>query len=332
MDKIRYRTSFEVDLSRYTHTQSPRKLPENSQPKKYTVAVMDSRTTLTNIVEQMQQINTMVQEVAVRLHEQETAPRQFTMASPAPPEPPVQLPDKFSGDRKRFCAFREGCKLFFRLRPRSSGDEVQKVGIVMSLLQGSPQEWAFSLPPSSPELQTVDGFFQALGLLYEDPDSAANAERHLTGLRQGRRPVEEYCSEFRQWSGPSTWNDSALRFQFRVGLNDRLKDLLVAYPTPSSLEDSMTLAIRVDRRLRDRLKERGTSDAFRPSPIRVTNPSPSPPAIPPSEEPMQVDSTDAKTRRAYRVLNNLCFYCGKAGHRVRQCPSLPGPPPENFYA
>lgn len=285
---------------------------------------------MTNIVDQMQQLNTMVQELAVRV--QETTQRQFTMIHPAPLEPPIQLPDKFTGDRKGFCAFREGCRLFFRLRPRSSGDEVQRVGIVMSLLQGPPQEWAFSLPPSSPELQTVDQFFLALGLLYDDPDSAANAERQLTGLRQGRRPVEEYCSEFRQWSGPSTWNDSALRFQFRAGLSDRLKDLLVAYPTPNSLEESMTLAIRVDRRLRDRQRERGTLDHSRVSPPLVTNPISSPPATPTPEEPMQVDSTDAKARRRHRLLNNLCLYCGKAGHRVRQCPSRPGPPPENFYA
>ncbi|XP_069819752.1 zinc finger protein 850-like [Dendropsophus ebraccatus] len=60
--------------------------------------------------------------------------------------------------------------------------------------------------------------------------------QQLTRLRQGERPVEDY-SVFRQWSGPSTWNDSALRFQFRAGLSDRLKDMLVAYLTPDTLEE-----------------------------------------------------------------------------------------------
>ena len=61
-------------------------------------------------------------------------------------------------------------------------------------------------------------FFQAMDLIYEDTQLAATAEAALSTLQQGRRAVEDYVAEFRQWSSDTNWNDAALRHQFRMGL------------------------------------------------------------------------------------------------------------------
>ncbi|KAM5151887.1 26S proteasome non-ATPase regulatory subunit 14 [Mantella aurantiaca] len=81
------------------------------------------------------------------------------------------------------------------LRPRSSGTEAQRVRIVITLLQGDPQSWAFNLESAYLALLSVDAFFKALGLLYvsqnfkprnmEVDGSSSLMQRHLSsGMRQ----------------------------------------------------------------------------------------------------------------------------------------------------
>ncbi|KAM5125353.1 aspartate dehydrogenase domain-containing protein [Mantella aurantiaca] len=79
---------------------------------------------------------------------------------------------------------------------------------------------------------------------------------HLMNLRQGRRPVEEYAAEFYAWAADVGWNDAALRYQFRLGLSEVLKDELARDPPASSLRDLIMAATQLDRRLRKRRAER----------------------------------------------------------------------------
>ncbi|CAJ0961395.1 unnamed protein product [Ranitomeya imitator] len=102
------------------------------------------------------------------------------------------------------------------------------------------------------------------GQVYNDPDRVSLAESTIRHLTQGDRPVEKYCSEFRRWATDTKWNDPALRSQFYQGLSDKIKDAFALQETATTLEAAMSLAIRVDRRLRQRLSEsplfKGNSD------------------------------------------------------------------------
>ncbi|XP_073491140.1 uncharacterized protein [Aquarana catesbeiana] len=62
--------------------------------------------------------------------------------------------------------------------------------------------------------------------LYDDPQRTATAETLLHNLSQGRRPVEDYIVEFRKNSADTGWNEPALKYQFRQGLSEALKDEL----------------------------------------------------------------------------------------------------------
>lgn len=261
-----------------------------------------------------------VQEMATELTKVQSP--SITIATKTPSEPKIPLPDRFSGDRKGFCNFKNSCKLYFKLRPSSSGPETQRVQIIISLLQGDPQAWAFNLEPNHPALLTVDAFFEALGLLYDDPDRAATAESTLRNLKQGTTTAEMYCSEFRRWAPESGWNDAALRSQFRMGLSDAIKDALVNFSYPASLEEAMSLAIRIDRRQRERRREQTTAVANYIPPLP---PDYSTSSAKSEEEPMQLGSTRLSAQEHMRRRNmGLCLYCGLKGHMLRSCPTRPG--------
>ncbi|KAG9462955.1 hypothetical protein GDO78_022756 [Eleutherodactylus coqui] len=231
------------------------------------------------------------------------------------PEPKCPFPEVFSGERNKFFVFQQACRLFFRMRPRSSGSEAQRVGLIMSLLRGSAQTWAFSIPEGSSCLQSVDLFFQELGGIFDEPDRAGLAVSRLLALHQGSLCVEDYCSNFRRYAGDTAWNDSALKDVFLQGLSDAVKDLLISHPVPGSLREAMELAVKADRRLRSRKQDR---QARRVREVICPVPSSSVPVAVP--EPMEVDPLDPKERRRIRLVHHPCFYCGKAGHRVITCP------------
>ncbi|CAJ0938888.1 unnamed protein product, partial [Ranitomeya imitator] len=208
----------------------------------------------------------------------------------------------------KFLNFKNNCKLFFALKPRSSGDPIQQVKIIISLLRGDPQDWAFSLESGDPALLNVDAFFQALGLLYDEPNSVDHAEKTLLALCQGQEAAELYCQKFRKWSVLTKWNEDALAAIFRNGLSEALKDVMVGFPTPTGLSESMSLAIQIDRRLRQHKAVHHMAVSSEQSP-----------------ESMQCDRILTKTgQQEFRHQNRLCFYCGDSAHVISDCPKRTG--------
>ncbi|XP_041430600.1 uncharacterized protein LOC121397614 [Xenopus laevis] len=245
------------------------------------------------------------------------------------PEPKIHLPERFSGDRKTFRLFKNNCKLLFTLKSRTYPTEQARVGTVISLLSGDPQAWAFRLMDlQSPELATVESFFKAMAILYDDPHRTLAAEASLRSLSQGRGPAEDYTVQFRKFAADVDWNQSALKHQYRLGLSEGLKDELARTGIPETLDDLILLTIQLDRRLRERRAERSGQG----SPMWVL-PHASPPIRLPAvsssvadPEPMQIGairSALTPEERLRRRRLNLCLYCGLAGHLLRDCPTRP---------
>ncbi|CAJ0941203.1 unnamed protein product [Ranitomeya imitator] len=144
----------------------------------------------------------------------------------------------------------------------------------------------------------------ALGLLYDEPNSVDQTEKTLLALSQGQEAAELYCQKFRKWSVLTKWNDDALAAIFRKGLSESVKDVMVGFPTPFSLSNSMSLAIQIDRRLRERRTVRAVALSSEQIP-----------------EPMQCDRILSRTeRQGFRRQNRLCYYCGDASHVISVCP------------
>ncbi|CAJ0949021.1 unnamed protein product [Ranitomeya imitator] len=79
---------------------------------------------------------------------------------------------------------------------------------------------------------------------------------------------------------------------------------MVGFPMPAGLNESMSLAIQIGRRLRER----------KPVHHLAVLPELKP-------EPMQCDRTLTRVeRQEHRRLNGLCFYCGDSTHAISDCP------------
>ncbi|CAJ0957352.1 unnamed protein product, partial [Ranitomeya imitator] len=144
----------------------------------------------------------------------------------------------------------------------------------------------------------------ALGLLYDEPNSVDQAEKNLLALCQGQDDVEVYCQKCRKWSVLTPWNESALAALFRKGLSEALKDVMVGFPMPAGLNESMSLAIQIGRRLRERKSVHHLAVLSESKP-----------------EPMRCDRAMTKVeRQEHRRLNRLCFYCGDSTHAISNCP------------
>ncbi|CAJ0932319.1 unnamed protein product, partial [Ranitomeya imitator] len=120
---------------------------------------------------------------------------------------------------------------------------------------------------------------------------------------KGQDEAEIYCQKFRKWSVLTQWNECALAAKFRDGLSEAIKDVMVGFPAPAGLNESMTMAVQIDRRLRERKPVHHLAVSSEPSP-----------------EIMQCDRIQSRSeRQKYRRKKGLCFYCGDSAHVISAC-------------
>lgn len=74
------------------------------------------------------------------------------------------------------------------------------------------------------------------------------------GLRQGKRRFD-YAIEFCILAADSSWNSSSVCDAFFHGLADSIKDQLISMEIPTDLDSCMALAIKIDNRLQERVRE-----------------------------------------------------------------------------
>ena len=125
-----------------------------------------------------------------------------------------------------------------------------------------------------------------------------------------------------------SWGNSALASHFYVGLKNSIKDEIARVGRPTHLEGMISLALQLDLRWYERNQEKrdeengpgaSRSSCFSKSP-RPTRRMTTPPSD--HEDKMDIDATieGKESIRAHRRKNDLCFECGKPGHKRPTCP------------
>lgn len=262
-------------------------------------------------------------------------------SSPEPPapsqipssvrEPFVPVPEPYSGDLGSCSQFLLKCSLVFELQPSSYPSDKAKIAFIVNLLRGRAAKWATALwSSSSSVLSSFEVFSSELKKVFDHPVRGREATRRLLTLTQGSQSVANYSIEFRILARECGWDESALMGIYQKGLSESLKDELAVRDEPASLEELISLSIRLDNRLRERARERvGKPQRLVPlvdtpptSPVAAATASGLPPSSPgETEEPMQLGRAHLDPQeRQRRMAKRLCIYCGEAGHFIASCP------------
>ena len=251
-------------------------------------------------------------------------------STPLAPEPKVGHPERFDGDPTKLGAFLTTCRIQFALQPRTFASDTVKVGYVVNQLTGRALQWgAAEFDRQSPACASFEALAAEMQKVFDAGSPSEHASSALLNARQGNRSVADFSIHFRTLAGRSLWNEAALVDTFLRALSDYVKDCLVAHDRPSTLDEAIALAVRIDRRVQDRRREKGRPPAPA-SQTRVGASSVAPPASssPPRSvlaEPMEVGRARLSTEeRRRRLTANLCLYCGGAGHRAATCPLKDG--------
>ena len=291
-------------------------------------------------IEKAQQHNELSQRV-VQLESALVALRQQAGTSQTfAKEPKICLPGKFDGTRSQFRGFLNQVRLVIHLHPSRYPTDASQVGLIGTLLSGTALAWfAPLLEKKSPLLNNFDEFIKEFQANFGDTDSVRTAINKLRRLRQGDRPASAYAADFRLLASDIPWDEEALMDQFRYGLRNDVKDLLLTFhEDPKSLTEAISRAVRCDNRLFERRSERQQTYTSRPrteqtyaSIVASTPqlPSQTPHTIPVSgPTPMEIDVARrrgplSEAEKQRRRANRLCLYCGGPGHIAITCPHRP---------
>ncbi|KAI4889192.1 hypothetical protein NFI96_012963 [Prochilodus magdalenae] len=247
---------------------------------------------------------------------------------------PVGKPEKkFDGAPNLCSGFLLQCSIYFANSPPCS--DKSRIAFVVSLLIGKALDWATAVWPSY-ERGTYEDFIKDFKAVFDHPNEGKTAGDLLFQLHQGSRSVAQYALEFRTVAAGTGWNEPALLTAFRHGLHMDIRKELAYRHDGLTLEELISLAIRLDQ-----LKN-GANPAPRKSPVYRApqlplTPSPLPPLASRStpelsaEEPMQVDTSRLSPgERQRRMRRGLCLYCGNPGHILRNCSLRPQRNPLSF--
>lgn len=253
-------------------------------------------------------------------------------------EPFIPTPERFSGDLGSCGRFLLQCALVFEQQPHTYASDKSRISFILGLLSGKASQWATAAWEANSRIfQSYTSFTAEMRKIFDHPVKGREAGKRLLSLNQGSTSVSQYAIDFRILAVESGWDDEALQIAYCNGLSDNLKDELAARDETNSLEELISLSIRLDNRLRERRREK-SARPYVPRPFQASQSSAtpsdqtrSPPVFsspskpePAPEEPMQLGRASlSPAERQRRQSSGLCLYCGQGGHYVRSCSLRP---------
>lgn len=267
-----------------------------------------------------------------------------TPAAPSVSRPKPRTPDPYDGsDPLKLNTFLVQLKLYFAATPSLASDE-DKVTFACSYLKGNA--FAYFQPEliddaADPEwLHSYSTFVQVLQENFGAFDATAEAEAALDQLKMGdRQRISKYNVLFQQHSALVSWGPAALQHRYYQGLPDRIKDALLNHPKPGSLPRLRSLAQAIDQRHWEREAERTrntraseksapaksstastpSSKSSAPSSSKSSSSAPRAPAASKDSTHLGANGKLTPEERQRRFDNELCLFCGGAGHKANKC-------------
>src|SRR5690606_18708595 len=130
-----------------------------------------------------------------------------------------KLPDAFDGDKNRCQEFFSQVDLYIEINAEAYTYSVDKVRLVGSLLTGNAAHWFFSHREDDPRFRDFTQFKEFFFNSFDDHDRELVAANKITSIKQGRRDVNTYATEFLTIKRNLTWDESPLMHHFKKGLS-----------------------------------------------------------------------------------------------------------------
>jgi hypothetical protein len=251
--------------------------------------------------------------------------------------------EPFTGERNKLQGFLLQLRLYVKFNGERFRSETEQVLWAVTLLEGKAMHWIEGfledylkhtndkgvIKEDKMEDTTVkifktwNGFLEEIKVNFGVMDERKEAERAIESLRQ-KGSATSYTREFQRYSTRTEWGDEALRYQYRKGLKDSVKDeLLRTGHSTNTLEELIAASCEIDNAWYERSMERkgkydpdykrmgeGRTKTFRSYNQR-------------HGDPMELDATGRKElspqERQKHMQERTCFNCGKTGHMARNC-------------
>lgn len=286
---------------------------------------------------------------------------------PAPPAPRQRMPALavFSGERKRYRAWRTQVRLKMDVDGEALGGEKARIGVVQAALTGTAESNCTAVVHrmlEGEQTPSVDRLLAYLDGCYADNHEEERAKEELWGLHQGKKAFAAFLPEFERLlmeAGGASWHESTRLDHLRRSTADRIKDACVSAPRPTTYADMVELYSRVDAdlsrpRYGDGPQPRSRTgqwshvgqaggqardpDAmdWEPTPVVARTGSMRNPRGHPQGPGLPTDAQlRGKTARwapdaefARRRAAGACLRCNRQGCRVMVCPLAAAPRPE----
>ena len=252
--------------------------------------------------------------------------------------------EPFTGERNKLQGFLLQLRLYVKFNGDRFRSETEQVLWAVTLLEGKAMNWIegfledyLNCTNSRGEInekkmedttikifQTWDGFLEEIKTNFGVMDEQKEAERAIESLRQ-KGSATAYTRDFQRYSTRTGWGDEALRYQYRKGLKDFVKDELLrtAHDT-STLENLIAAACEIDNAWYERSMER--KGKYDPDYKRMGEGRYNKRQTGKNDywpQPMEVDATSlgelSLQEKQRRQKERLCYNCGKSGHMARNC-------------
>ncbi|KAJ8365078.1 hypothetical protein SKAU_G00139090 [Synaphobranchus kaupii] len=132
-----------------------------------------------------------------------------------------------------------------------------RIAYIVTLLTDRARKWGTMVWDARfPVCSSHTTFVEELKLVFDHSRSGHEAACEMLQIRQGSKTASDNAIDFRTLAATTRWNLESQYDAFLHGLADDVKDELVTRDLPATLDTLMEMAIRIDRHLSTRRRER----------------------------------------------------------------------------